>query len=294
MTYLPNQGKRPDGSFADIPVGGTKYLNSTPLGANESVNTGWMSTQGYGALLYVIRSDQAGATNGITVEYSDDGTNAIAGGAAISYTQVNMQIQRVLVPKGLYTRITYKNGTTAQTSFRLEVKLSTTLVQPTEGSLNLPMSDSALAMYPSSDLQLTDGTSYDRITRTGNSMNVNITGGAPATDTSALATSARQDTGNTSLSSILSRFTPATSATVTNATTLATVTTVLAANPNRRGAKFTSLTGTILIKYGTGASATSYTERLVTNGTHELPGSPAPYGGIVTAIGAGTLLVTEW
>lgn len=82
-------------------------------------------------------------------------------------------------------------------------------------------------------------------------------------------------------------------ATVTTQTTLATVTTVLAANANRKGAKFTSVTGTILLKYGTGASTSSYTERIVTNGSHELAG-PEPYKGVVTAIGAGTLNVTEW
>lgn len=80
-------------------------------------------------------------------------------------------------------------------------------------------------------------------------------------------------------------------ATVYTKTTTASVTTVLDANANRKGATFFSVSGTILIKLGTGASSTSFTARLVTNGYYELP-YPA-YTGAVTAIGAGTLNVTE-
>jgi len=300
MAYLPNTGQNPQGEFVSIPVGGTKFVTTTPLAASASVNTGWMSTKGYGSLLYVIRSDQASATGGITVEYSDDGTTAIPGGGAISYTanQLNTQIQRVLVPKAQYTRITYLNGSTAQTSFRLEVKLSTTLVQPTEGSHSVPVTDSALGMYVVSDEQLTDGTSYDRIQRTGNAKNVYVVNqSSPATSVSVTNFPSSQ-TVSGPLTDTQLRATPVninqaqpSTATVTTATTLATVTTVLAANSSRKGATFFSVTGTIFLKLGTGASATSFTTRVVTNGMYELP-KPA-YTGVVTAIGAGTLNVTE-
>jgi len=82
---------------------------------------------------------------------------------------------------------------------------------------------------------------------------------------------------------------PATGTTVSN-TTLATTTTVLAANPLRKGATMFSVTGTILVLLGSGASATVFTARLITNGYYEVPFG---YTGIITAIGAGTLLVTE-
>lgn len=84
---------------------------------------------------------------------------------------------------------------------------------------------------------------------------------------------------------------PPSSATVASVTTTTSSTTVLAANANRKGATFNSVSGTILLKLGTGASATSYSARLVTNAYYELP-NPT-YTGVITAIGAGTLLVTE-
>lgn len=89
------------------------------------------------------------------------------------------------------------------------------------------------------------------------------------------------------LKGILSR--PATGTTVSN-TTLSTVTTVLAANTIRKGATFYSVTGTILLLLGSGATASLFTTRLTTNSYYEIPNG---YTGIVTAIGAGTLLSTE-
>lgn len=298
MAYLPNQGTNPQGELKSIPIGGIAWRTSTPLAANASTNTGWMPNQG--AVLYVIRSDQVSASGGIVVEFSDDGTNPIMAGASITYNQTGQQIQRALVPKGSFTRITYTNGSTAQTTFRFEVRLSPTLIQPTEGSMNLPLTDTALGMYVVSDLQATDGTTYDRIQRQGNALRVYVDNQSSPASSVTVSNFPSSQVVTGPLTDAQLRATPVTTtlqgsstATVTTQTTLATVTTVLAANANRKGAKFFSVTGTILLKYGTGASTTNFTERLVTNGTHELAG-PEVYKGVVTAIGAGTLNVTEW
>lgn len=292
MTFYDTQkGLTPTGEPKQQPIGGIKYTMTIPLAANGSTSTGWLENDGYGSLLYVIRADQPSATGGVVVEYSDDGINAIPGGGALTYSadQVNMQIQRSLVPKANYTRISYTNGAAAQGSFRLEVRQSTTLIQPTEGSLNVPMTNSALGMYVVADEQLTDGTSYDRIGRIGDAKKVHVVNqSSSTTDVSALAKDTTLTNGNQKTQ--VTNFPTAASSTVTTQTTLATVTTVLPANANRKGASFFSVSGTILIKLGSGATTTNFSVRLVTNAMYDLS---FPYTGVVTAIGAGTLNVTE-
>lgn len=166
----------PLGQPVPITAPGTAFFTNAPLPANGVVDSGWIKTDNFGGLLYVLRSDVPGSTGGVVVEYSDDAINPIPGGAAISYTQVGMQIQRVLVPKGKWTRISYKNNGTAQANFRFEIKLSTTLIQPTETSLNVHNTDSVLGMVVKADIEARDNAgSYDQIHRTDNSLNVNQT-----------------------------------------------------------------------------------------------------------------------
>lgn len=342
MTYIEqSKGTNPQGQSVTIPVGGSSYVNSEPLEAGASRDTGWISTEGYGSLFYIIRSNR---TTSITVEYSDDGVTAFMAGNALTYgnAHVNMQIQRVLAPKGKYTRLTFTNtgGTTA--TQRFEVRLSTTLIQPTETSLNAGLTGTELGLITANVVFADDGNgTYAQVQRTGNALNVQVLNPSSATDVSALAkdaTVAKDGTDGTGITpptggtgirgwlsgifqklsgtlnvsitntsipvtgfpatqpvsgTVTTTFQGSSTATVTTVTTLTTVTTVLAANPNRKGAKFFSVTGTILLKYGNGATTSNFTERLVTNGTHELAG-PEPYKGVITAIGAGTLNVTEW
>ena len=304
MTFIDtSRGTNPTGQTKSLPVGGVSFQTTTPLAANASINTGWMDRTGYNSLLYVLRSDQPSATGGVVIEYSYNGTTAIPGGAASTYqaSDVNQLFQTALAPKGNFVRFTYTNGATAQGNFWLEAQLSPQLSQATLVSINKELTATNLAMAVKAVLELDNGSGvYDKLTRTGNSLNVNVTNPtAPANSVSITNFPATQPVTGP-LTDTQLRATPVTttlqgssSSTVTTLTTLATVTTVLAANPGRKGAKFTSVTGTILLKYGSGASATSYTERLVTNGSHELAG-PEPYKGVVTAIGAGTLNVTEW
>lgn len=323
MTYLPNQGQSPDGKLSTIPVGGSIFDTITPLGSGQSISTGWIDTKGYGALLYILRSDKESSIGGITVEYSKDANTVIMGGSAGTYTEVNQLTQTALVPKARYTRITYTNGSTTQTSFYFEVKLSTTLIQPTENSINKSVTPTNLALITKGPIEADDGSgSYAGVTRTGTSLNVHVDNPSSSTvDTTLLAknitlTDGSQKTQVTNFPTIQpvsgtvgvnntdyakdvsltngnqkTQVIGPTTASVTTATTLATVTTVLPANPNRRGASFFSVTGTILIKLGAGASTTNYTARVVTNGLYEL--QKPVYTGVITAIGAGTLNVTE-
>ncbi len=81
-----------------------------------------------------------------------------------------------------------------------------------------------------------------------------------------------------------------TTGTVTNVPTLVTSTTVLASNSSRKGCFISCVTGTILISLSTTNSATQYTKRLTTNTDWQVPDG---YTGVIKAIGAGTLIITE-
>ena len=86
--------------------------------------------------------------------------------------------------------------------------------------------------------------------------------------------------------------TSASSATVTNLSIGTSVTTVLAANASRIRAIIHNESGTLYVKYGTGASSTSYTFRLTAQAVLE----STQYTGIITAIkasGTSPVLVTE-
>lgn len=271
-------GIKPTGESAFLPVSGQRIINMSPLGANATYSTGWLEVDGFTSVLYVIQSDKASADGGVIVEYSQNGSDVSTGGTGRSYNTNPSLFQTALVPKGKYVRIRYINGTQAQTTFYFEVRFSDDLVQPTLTSVNNSITGTNLAQVSASILYGPDGQgTYSPI------------------DLSGVATAAKQLPNNHQVA--VSNFPTSTSqaqpanATVYTRTTTTSATTVLDANANRKGATFFSVSGTILIKLGTGASSTSFTARLVTNGYYELP-YPA-YTGVVTAIGAGTLNVTE-
>lgn len=76
----------------------------------------------------------------------------------------------------------------------------------------------------------------------------------------------------------------------TSITTTAASSVVLAANANRKGATIFSVSGTILITLGGTSTANAFTARLITNGYYEIPFG---YTGAISAMGAGTISVTE-
>ncbi len=81
-------------------------------------------------------------------------------------------------------------------------------------------------------------------------------------------------------------------ATVTTVVVSAVAQTVLAANPLRRHVMFyNNSAATISIKYGPGATTGSFTIRLEKSTWYDGPMSD--YLGIITAVGAGNLQVTE-
>lgn len=105
------------------------------------------------------------------------------------------------------------------------------------------------------------------------------------------AAQATNSTGSWSLLSLLKGILqrPSTGVT-TSVNTTGSSSVILAANANRKGATVFSVSGTILVNLGGTASASLFTARLVTNGYFEVPFG---YTGAISAIGSGTVSVTE-
>lgn len=83
-----------------------------------------------------------------------------------------------------------------------------------------------------------------------------------------------------------------TTATVTNVSVGTSVITLSVSNSAKTRVIIFNETGTLFVKWGSGASSTSYTTRLTANTLHEIDG----YSGIVTAVkatGTTPVLVTE-
>lgn len=120
-----------------------------------------------------------------------------------------------------------------------------------------------------------------------------------------ISTEAKQDTGNTSLASILTqlqsilaKLNASLAVTITSATpalatvsVLATNTTILASNAARRGATIYNESGALVfVKLGATASLTSYTAQIPVLGYYEVPYG---YTGIIDGITAAVTAVTR-
>lgn len=120
----------------------------------------------------------------------------------------------------------------------------------------------------------------------GNTDALNVTGTVTTMPGTGAATSAKQDTGNTSLASIDGKILAQPSTTTVNqVTSSATVVTLLLANSSRKGAYiYNDSTSALTIKLGSTASTTSKTLIMAAASYYELP-QPA-YTGIITGVWA--------
>lgn len=102
---------------------------NTPLGINGVfTGSGWQDTLDYGVLSVNISTDQASATDGLDVQWSNDGTNirdhdkfTMLAGDSKTFT---------FGPAERYYRLVYTNGAVAQTAFHLNPLLRRCYVKP--------------------------------------------------------------------------------------------------------------------------------------------------------------------
>jgi hypothetical protein len=122
----------------------TANSSTTPLGIS-GVFTGTAElTDAYSTITIFAFSDKASATNGLSLQFSQDATNW----DFLSATSVaaNDGVTLVLAPVGRYFRVIYTNGGTAQTTFRLQTKFHSVALSP----IILPLSTALTADIPTS------------------------------------------------------------------------------------------------------------------------------------------------
>lgn len=126
-------------------VVGTANVESTNNSSTSLLGAGGIFTgtkddlQNYVAVVVMIYADQASATNGASVQFSEDGTNwdyieTFTVAAGVTRSQIFTRHAR-------YIRIVYTNGATPQTTFRLQTSLLA--VAPHPFSLSLATSPNA-------------------------------------------------------------------------------------------------------------------------------------------------------
>lgn len=131
---------------ANTTVGTVSTVNSTTatLGIGGVFTGTSEDVKGYGSIIIATKSDVASATNGLSIQFSTDGTNwdhidAHTIPAATSHTLT-------VAPQARYFRIVYTNGGTGQASFRLQSIFRSTAVGPQMETLSGDVSDTNFAL----------------------------------------------------------------------------------------------------------------------------------------------------
>jgi hypothetical protein len=178
--YTKNILKTPDGSTPTIEnVNGIAFKTSALLTSNGSVTTGWITYNQYLSASTVIFSDVTSATNGLVYQYSSDGGTTILDTVSTTFNTLSeFRVATFPLGKGTHIRITYTNGVTTQTKFYLSVSLGLDVVN-SMGSVFTPVNINNIASITKTFLQVPDTNLqtavYDFVTRTGNSLNTNVT-----------------------------------------------------------------------------------------------------------------------
>lgn len=95
---------------------------SSVLAANAVFTGQWVDVLAYGSIIVNVVSDQASATNGLSIQQSSDGINA---DDLDIFTIAASTASKFVIPKqAAFARVVYTNGAVAQGSFRLQTILA--------------------------------------------------------------------------------------------------------------------------------------------------------------------------
>lgn len=138
-------GKNPDGNFDNERVSGPSAVNTTttPLGIGGVFTGTAVEVIDYSTVNINIFTDQDSATDGLEVQFSQDGTNW----DHIHYFTISANVSRGynLAAENKYVRVKYTNGAVAQGAFRLTVLLKTKAVSTSTYTLDDPLYGNLLA-----------------------------------------------------------------------------------------------------------------------------------------------------
>jgi hypothetical protein len=109
-----------DSVYVSFPDSVVSTANSTtaPLAAGATFTGGWEEVMKYAGITVIALTDQASATNGAIVQFSDDGVTAMRSVAAT--IPANVGLAFAIGPEARYMRLLYTNGATPQGSFRAQ------------------------------------------------------------------------------------------------------------------------------------------------------------------------------
>ena len=156
-----------EGTLTVLQAGSVSSNNSTstPLSGGATFTGTADDLTNYGAIVLFIDSDVDSAANGISIEYSTDGTNWDKK-ETHTFSAASAPFTHTMIPEARYFRIVYTNGAGAQTHFRLQVLFHTTALGPKSERIDTTIDDSDIAVLNRSVLTAHNGSSYVNIDAT--------------------------------------------------------------------------------------------------------------------------------
>jgi len=242
--------------------------STTPLAGGGVFTGAAMEVTNYAVINVNVYSDVASATDGVSVQFSIDGTNWDHSHST-TYTTGSGR-GYVFNAEYRYARVVYTNGATPQSAFRLQTILKTTRVQSSLYTLSQTVSGNLFAELVKAELIAKNNTN--------NWIPINCTNGGNLK----IAVEEINDSTDT--------------ASLSNVAASASSVQLLAANNNRKMGIFVNDSDkNAYIKFGATASTTSFSYLLTPGQTLELP-KPTYTGRIDCIWGAsvtGSMRITE-
>lgn len=137
-------GRNPNGIYSNETQGGVLDASSTttPLLAGQEFIGPWIDFIEYGGMIVSSKSDQEGE---VFLETSSDGIT-LSDSFSRGITLANEPYFIGVTPKRRFMRIRYVNGATNQTSFDLQVILSSGLIEQDTGPIDSSISNDTIAI----------------------------------------------------------------------------------------------------------------------------------------------------
>lgn len=141
-------GLQPDGDYVNAKADGTVSTTTTPLGASGVYTSAWFDTDGWRGIEVVVVTNVVSATNGLTVQFTDDvqGTQTVRSSRVYTFTATDVTngFLTVRFPVELDGfRIVYTNGGSAQGSFFLSATVRTELTELARSGIETQLTSSS-------------------------------------------------------------------------------------------------------------------------------------------------------
>jgi hypothetical protein len=247
---------------------------TTPLGSNATFTGTGTDLLNYAGLTVTLFADQASASNGMRFEFSTDNTNwDVNVASGFDYLASTGRIFQFTV-QARYFRIRFTNGTSAQGAFRVQTLLHRDAISLTSiHRLDADVKPDRSATLTKAALLAQVNGSGDFVTIQANTAGILKIGGSVEVTTLPAVTATNLDIRDLTATDVVTN-TPQTlgTATLSNVSANAASVQLLASTAGRKQSMFYNDADKFaLLKFGTTASATSFTVKILAGGYYELP-----------------------